>query len=731
LSTGKKDSAHSVSSTPALPAQKSVLKGELKQGKFVGLPPPDGRQVFLGKDGEGAWWVVTPNQNHPSGKNTYRFTSKPSDDQLRTMIAKRHFSTFYNQTPVSGQRPVTPKLVSTSTSTSTSTSGVPAAQTKRVPNGELKQGKFVGLPPPDGRQVFLGKDGEGAWWVVTPNQNHPSGKNTYRFASKPSDDQLRTMIAKRHFSTFYNQTPVSGQRPVTPKLVPTSTPAPKATSASGTPQTSNATAGATLQLIQKNPANTSGIVEKILTLPRSERYSLVAELLEKKARRGNENLLTEVLGKAEPLSSNGSVPNQNQKAYQTSLLMRALIPGQSAKHLYEIYKTFERQAMSGGMPLNAVSFADTIAQKATDAQKLDLIKECLTKLDKQGDKQAGYLAAKLIGSLDNPAQVSGVVKDLTRGTVSKLVSASLLQWIEKVPPPLRMQAAALVNSPFELKSNADAYKELMVAIGKTDNARVKASFIAGSGDVLSKLNSDDLLVPRSNRRETLKTVLTAMTGVISRDPTGVIENTILQSGKPDGLKTLKAYNSQLLQCNMPEVIVANLRLLQLGTTYVRELSKRYPEGIPDADLQMEMKKQADHVMKRFNSQEIRAGYSGYQVARTMGSYMGTVGSAIDSRSTERSRMLAVFGLGFTGSADVSKELLNVYFSEQKLEVSLVVAILKPLVNYTLGSGALAAAQKDKDSKAALMQIAVPQKGGVQAQGAGVEAFSAGYVLGGS
>jgi hypothetical protein len=146
---------------------------------------------------------------------------------------------------------------------------------------------------------------------------------------------------------------------------------------------------------------------------------------------------------------------------------------------------------------------------------------------------------------------------------------------------------------------------------------------------------------------------------------------------------------------------------------------------------MEMKKQADHVMKRFNSQEIRAGYSGYQVARTMGSYMGTVGSAIDSRSTERSRMLAVFGLGFTASADVSKELLNVYFSEQKLEVSLVVAILKPLVNYTLGSGALAAAQKDKDSKAALMQIAVPQKGGVQAQGAGVEAFSAGYVLGGS
>ena len=159
---------------------------------------------------------------------------------------------------------------------------------------------------------------------------------------------------------------------------------------------------------------------------------------------------------------------------------------------------------------------------------------------------------------------------------------------------------------------------------------------------------------------------------------------------------------------------------------MKGLRKKYPDGIPPKELEKELKNQADYIFKRFNSLETRNGQSGRQVATTIGTYMATVNAGIDSITSDRNRQMAIFGLAFTGSADVSKEYLNIWFSAQKLPISIAIAIAKPVVNYTLGTAALNAAKEDKDLKAALNLMAIPHKNGVRVQGEGFNDYGGAF-----
>jgi len=555
------------------------------------------------------------------------------------------------------------------------------------PSGGFEQSRFIGLP--DGRQVQVGRDEKSTWWVVTPNQDGKS-KNFYRLpGGNPSDASIRAKISAGFYSTVYRP----GGKVVQNRFT-------------GANQATNPVDNV-FQAIKRDSKGHPGIVQKIEKLSPAGRNLLVAKLAQ--AKHGNETLLEKFLGEFKHNKGSENLNDDMERRF----LMRALVRGQTPEHLNKIYKGFkdvEGYFNGRGQTAkeNRYAFAEVLANTASESQKIGLIKFALADSIK-GDSYAGYLAARLIGSLKSTAEVGKIIENIDRSAASKLVkSAVTITDVGHDPGAL--------GFTYQI-SRADVYQWLMKAVSLTGNAREKSKFVAASGDVLSDLRNSGADPDKATRKQ----VLNGMNAVIGSDPSAVIENTLLQEGRPSGIKAMKEYNRALVECGMPDVIGLNLKSLQLGSSYMKWLNKKYPDGIPTKELEKELKNQPDYIFKRFNSLEIRNGQSGPQVATTIGSYMATVNAGIDSITTDRNRQLAIFGLAFTGSADVNKEYMGIWFSAQKFPIGVATAIAKPLVNYILGTAAFNAAKEDKDLKAALNLIAVPRKNGVRVQS---EAFNA-------
>jgi hypothetical protein len=566
---------------------------------------------------------------------------------------------------------------------------LPGANQATKPSGSFQQSSFVGLP--DGRQVQVGRDQEGTWWVVTPDRDKKSHKNFYRLEGRtsPTDASIRAKISDGQFSTVYGLKGAVVQNRATCKP-----------------------SDEVFQAIKLDPQNARGVVQKIEALSPPERNQLIEKLAQ--TNHGNETLLEKFLGERK----HKGFENLNQDM-ERRLLMRALVPGQTPEHLNKIYKGFKEDYFEdkGAVKENRYAFAEVLANTATESQKVGLINLALVDLKKEkGDSYAGFLAARLIGSLKSPAEVAKIIEKIDRTAAAKLVKSAVTTRLEGGTD--RFGLGIVTQS-----SSADVYQGLMKAVSLTDNAREKSKFVAASGGVLTELRSGGSDLTKTTRKQ----VLNGMNAVIGSDPSGVIENTLLQDGRPSGIKAMKEYNRALLDCGMEEVIGLNLKSLQLGSSYMKGLRQKYPKGIPPKELEKEIKNQADYIFKRFNSLETRNGQSGRQVATTIGTYMATVNAGIDSITSDRTRQMAIFGLAFTGSADVSKEYLNIWFSAQKLPISVAIAIAKPVVNYTLGTAAFNAAKEDKDLRAALNLIAVPHnEKGVRVQGEGFNDYGGAF-----
>jgi hypothetical protein len=552
------------------------------------------------------------------------------------------------------------------------------------PVGAIVNSRFVGLP--DGRQVQVGRDQAGTWWVVTPNSDGKS-KNFYRIEgnTNPSDATIRAMIAANHFSTVYG--PNGGKVPN---------------------RSSPSTLNDVFESIQRDPNNARGVLEKIEALNPAERKQLVDRLIATPTDKGN--LLERFIGETKRKAFFNNLDDA-----QVNRLMQALIPGQSAKNLVQISNAFRKTDTNQND--NSLAFAQALGKMGTEGQKLGVINEQLS-ATKKGDRNAAVLVAVAIGSLKDKASIQSVVDSLDKmgpKTVQNLVAAAAglrIPFFDETSGYRPLQ----VSTP-------KVYEDLMNAVAKSDNARQKTKFVLAATSQIERVRGSGGVYPSSVSNPDVKHLLKGINLVVGSDPSGVIENVLLQD---KGLNAMKVYNKALIETDQAQVIALNMRMIQLGPDYINKLKQQYPDGIPESDLKKIEEAQADLILQRFNSFEVRNGQNSTQVATTLGVYMGTAAAAINSITTDRARVLALTSAIFTGSADSFKEVFNESYKTLKLPNSLIIAFTKPLVSFLSANFAIDEAQKDKKQLQELLTVAVPRKNGVRAQGEGFTGFNSGY-----
>jgi hypothetical protein len=114
-------------------------------------------------------------------------------------------------------------------------------------------------------------------------------------------------------------------------------------------------------------------------------------------------------------------------------------------------------------------------------------------------------------------------------------------------------------------------------------------------------------------------------------------------------------------------------------------------------------------------------------AAVMGDWLGLVGSAIQSRISDRDQQAAYASMMFTGSIDVMKELAGTAFPALKLPVALGAAVLKPAINRSLLDWRTSLARKDREFVRNLYEAALPRHpSGVEARGDWVTTMNAQY-----
>jgi hypothetical protein len=372
---------------------------------------------------------------------------------------------------------------------------------------------------------------------------------------------------------------------------------------------------------------------------------------------------------------------------QRSSLWRALVPGQDKANLARIFSAASNHNSDASKgQFFQQEFAAAIAERGTVDQKQSFVSS-MTGAAIAGNTSAARAVAVVVASLKDAGQFSAALTGLGRRGVDAMVAAT----VGKTNNRIVADAPDRRNS---MRLDTALYRTLAAGFQRSNNAREKAGFISASGAVLRQIAAAPM--DGSTKRQVLKESASAMSAVIGTDVSGVIENTLLQragaAGASSGRDSLKAYSMALLDSGQASHLGAITMSLQRGNSL------------------------ASDPMAYLGRRESRSGEApAFANARVMGEWVGLVGSAVQTRVSERDKNAAFASLIFTGSVDVIKEGVGAVFPAFKLPAALIAAGLKPAINAGILNWRNELASKDRDFSRNFYEAALPRhKSGVEA-----------------
>ncbi len=418
-----------------------------------------------------------------------------------------------------------------------------------------------------------------------------------------------------------------------------------------------------------------------------ERQSLVNNLAN--TPQGDGNLLDKFLGE---VTSPGLGSYGGLDADDRSALIRDLIPGQDGANLERVFNGLRRQ-QGDGVDDNQREFSRLTAWSASADQRIDFVARLADNAGK-GDTEAARAIAQQIGTLERPADVAEAMSKLDRATLDKVVKQSIDTDYITTPSGMGVPVTATLHDP-------SLYQRMADAVATTSDPKMKAAFIASSGQLIDETLRNEPGQP------TLEKVINGMSNVIGSDTNGVIGNTLEQTGfdtelggqyASSGLQALRLYNTGLIETDQGQKIRGIVAQLRSGN-----------------DLQQD-------AFTRFDTDE-RAAY-------VLGGYTGTVTTALDSMASEQTRTLATTAI-FAGTAiDTAKELAQ--FLPGKVPgivAKFAAAPLKATVALTAMNLNAETISQARDQSQLTIMTAQPQgPGGTSPTTESREAFSAGLVL---
>jgi hypothetical protein len=428
--------------------------------------------------------------------------------------------------------------------------------------------------------------------------------------------------------------------------------------------------------------------ESISNLSPRERQSLVNNLAN--AQQGDSNLLDKFLGEA---TSPGLGGYGGLDADDRTALMRDLIPGQDGANLERVFNGLRRQ-QGDGVEDYQREFSRLTAWSASPDQRIDFVARLADNAGK-GNNEAARAIAQQIGTLERPADVAEAMSKLDRATLDKVVKQSIDTDYFTAPSGVSAPVTATLH-------DASLYQRMADAVATTSDPKMKAAFIASSGQMISEM---ELL--KEPGQPTLEKVINGMSNVIGSDTNGVIGNTLEQTGfntalggqyASSGPQALRLYNTGLIETDQGQKIRGIIAQLRSGN-----------------DLQQD-------AFTRFKDDE-RAAY-------VLGGYTGTVTAALDSMASERTRALATTAIFASTTIDTAKELAQ--FLPGKVPgivAKFAAAPLKATIALTAMNLNAETISQTRDQSQLTVMTAQPQgPGGTSPTTESREAFTAGLVL---
>jgi hypothetical protein len=386
-------------------------------------------------------------------------------------------------------------------------------------------------------------------------------------------------------------------------------------------------------------------------------------------------------------------------------LLATLVPGQDAINLQRVFnglRNFNTRETEDPEPFQH-EFLEAIEQYGTPAQREGLIARLALKAV-HGDTAAARGIASLMGQIKDKAQIERVLTLLDRPTMDRVVAASVL-----IRSKVHTDSGASAITSYT--ADPSQFERVARAVNLSDNPREKASFVAAAQGVFRVLNA----VPKEtfvNSQDTYRRVADGLSTVIGRDPVGVIENTLAQTGVDprnqtvlvngkfqtpaaytNGRAALKAY---VLAC-LNNGLAPHLEIIRQSLMRGNQLSENPTE--------------------RLSRQSTRPSDGpNYYHAALLGDWLGVVNSAITARIAGRDRDAAFAALGLSAVIDVTKEGLGL-LPELKPFVGVTAAALKGAVNASILSWRQQMTSADKRDFMAIFNASVPLRAnGVPANG---------------
>lgn len=423
------------------------------------------------------------------------------------------------------------------------------------------------------------------------------------------------------------------------------------------------------------------IARTVASLEPAERRSFVNILA--RTNNANGSLLQHWLGE---VTTPGVGPWGGLDASARRALLADLVPGQDGANLERVFHGLVNRK-SGSSP-HQDEFSAAVATHGAMDQKVELIRR-LDDDAARGDRGASRAIGMLMVS--EPRIVERALEAVSRLGMDSVVAASVTVHTHATPGIAAVHPVRWTDT--------SRYEALAEVIALSKNPVEKSAFVAASGKLLKELPID-----------ARPALAACMSKVIGSDVNGVIENTLLQNsrgGASDGRRALKNYAEALIETNQHAHLGAITLSLQRGN-----------------DLNHD-------PMQWLSARLVRSGEEpSFVRARVMGDWLGIVGSAVNTRISNRDQQMAYGALMFTGSADVLKEAASAAFPKLKVAIGIGNAVLKPAVNASILRFRSEFASADRDFVRALYEGALPRHpNGVEATGAWVTTMNAQFSTG--
>jgi len=347
-----------------------------------------------------------------------------------------------------------------------------------------------------------------------------------------------------------------------------------------------------------------------------------------------------------------------------------------------------------------IDFARAVSRQGTFEQRLGL----LVRLSDDAVRAApgtAQASAELFAGMRNAKEVEAAFAALDRTATDAMVAGALPLHLQAVPP-LGTQAGGIPTA-VQVRGDSTLFRRLAAASSMSANAREKASFVAAAGAVLQQSRDQITIGGLPTRRE----ILAALSAVIATDVNGVIENTLLQTGRggsSSGRAALRGYTGALLDTGLSAEAGRIIVQLQRG---------------PQANAS---------PMAWLSVQSARNGEPpGYHRARVLGEFLGLAAAEVERRQRSRDLESATAYAMFAGGADSLKETAGTVIPSAKLPAALMAAGAKSSLAVALLSWRSQLRQDETDWVKGLHETALPRHpNGVEATAPWVTTFNAHY-----